>query len=176
MNRWLDSELCVKRDWDWHPRTIESAKGDPEASLLRSDYRKSRIEVEVQFGNVARYTYDVYKMAIAMALDTADVGIMVLLMKRFANMTGGNIAYYERAVRELSRSKMTLIVPLAVIGIEPQDWDARTYPASSSAPKATASIINKARKLRGQTPVLPGSREDEVMSLDRLRQLATRVA
>ena len=64
----------------------------------------------------------------------------------------------------------------AVIGIEPQDWDARTYPASSSAPKATASIINKARKLRGQTPVLPGSREDEVMSLDRLRQLATRVA
>ena len=59
MNHWLDRELCIRRDWDYHPLIIESDPGDPNRSRLRSDYRRSRIEVEVQFGNVARYAYDV---------------------------------------------------------------------------------------------------------------------
>lgn len=29
MNRWLDHELCVKRDWEWHPLIIHS---DPTSS------------------------------------------------------------------------------------------------------------------------------------------------
>jgi len=100
MNRWLDNELCVNRDWDWHPLVIETDPADREhRSQLRSDFRKSRIEVEVQFGNVARYAYDVYKMAISLALEQADVGIQVVCSKRFAAITGGNIAYFERAVR-----------------------------------------------------------------------------
>jgi hypothetical protein len=166
----------VKRDWDWHPRTIESERGDPEASLLRSDYRKNRIEVEVQFGNIARYTYDVYKMAISMALGTADVGIMVLLMKRFANMTGGNIAYYERAIRELARSKMTLIVPLAVIGIEPDDWDFKKYQPETSAPIVSARVINKARKARGQPPVPKEAETEEIVSVGHVRRILREIA
>jgi hypothetical protein len=54
MNQWLDNELCVRRDWEWHPLIIESGVGvSGQASQLRSDFRKARIEVEVQFGNVA---------------------------------------------------------------------------------------------------------------------------
>lgn len=59
-------------------------------------------------------------MAISLALGRADVGIQVVCTKRFAAITGGNIAYYERAVRELEQSRLTLIVPLVVIGIEPE--------------------------------------------------------
>lgn len=168
----------IKRDWDWRPLIIDP---DPEnkdrRSLLRSDYRKSRIEVEVQFGNVARYAYDVYKMAIAMALGQSDVGMMVVCTKKFAGITGGNIAYYERAVRELERSRLTLIVPLAVIGIEPEQWITDAYPPESEAPEVTAKTINEARKKRGEPPVPEDAERDESdLSLDDLRRIAARVA
>jgi hypothetical protein len=177
MNKWLDQELCVVRDWDWHPLIIDSDPSNPTAtSRLRSDFRKSRIEVEVQFGNVARYTYDVYKMAISLSLDKADVGLMVVCTKRFAEITGGNIAYFERAVRELHQSRMTLIVPLAVIAIEPDTWDASTFLPEASAPAVTAATINKARKQRGQGEVSPDGEDEPEPSLEEIRRLVKRIA
>lgn len=177
MNRWLDNELCVKREWDWHPLIIDADPNDAgRGSQLRSDFRKDRIEVEVQFGNVARYAYDVYKMAISMALQHADVGIQVVCTKKFAAITGGNIAYYERAVRELEQSRLTLIVPLVVIGIEPEKWIIDSYPPESAAPDVTAAVINSARKKRGASPVLEEESGDEILSLRDLERIAARVA
>lgn len=178
MNHWLDNELCVKRDWDWHPLIIDADPNDvSRRSQLRSDFRKARIEVEVQFGNVARYAYDVYKMAIAMALDHSDVGIMVVCTKKFAGITGGNIAYFERAVRELERSRLTLIVPLVVIGIEPEQWIMDGYPPENQAPKVTADVVNASRKKRGAPPVMEEVEAEEAsLSLRHLRRIAVRVA
>jgi len=176
MNRWLDDQLAVQRDWDWHPLIIEADPKDKSRnSQVRSDFRKTRIEVEVQFGNVARYAYDVYKMAISLALGNADVGLMVVCTKQFANITGGNIAYFERVVRELERSRLTLIVPLVVLGIEPHNWIAERYPPASDAPKTTAADINRARKARGQAEVPPDAGKDD-LTLDELRILAAWVA
>jgi len=176
MNHWLENELCIKRDWDWHPLIIETDPDDREhRSQLRSDFRKARIEVEVQFGNVARYAYDVYKMAISLALERADVGIQVVCTKRFAAITGGNIAYFERAVRELERSRLTLIVPLAVIGIEPEQWIVDAYPPEADAPNVTAATINAARKKRGEASVPKEAEQDDSLSLDDLRRLSARV-
>jgi hypothetical protein len=177
MNRWLDRELCIERDWEWHPLVIEADPGDPKRrSQIRSDYRKGRIEVEVQFGNVARYAYDVYKMAIAMALGQSDVGIMVVCTKKFGSITGGNIAYFERAVRELERSRLTLIVPLVVIGIEPETWIIDTYPPEKEAPNVTAEMINAVRTARGLPPVPKEAENESSLSLDDLKRIATRVA
>ena len=178
MNQWLDNELCIVRDWDWHPLIIESDPTDTtRKSLLRSDFRKDRIEVEVQFGNVARYAYDVYKMAIAMALEHSDVGIMVVCMKRFAGITGGNIAYFERAVRELEQSRLTLIVPLVVIGIEPETWITDGFLPEHSAPRATAEMINAARRRRGEQPVVPDGEElESSWSVPKLEQLVKHLA
>ncbi|MGB8411657.1 MAG: BglII/BstYI family type II restriction endonuclease [Candidatus Binatus sp.] len=178
MNYWLDYQLCVKRDWDWHPLIIKADPDDPgHSSRLRSDFRKDRIEVEVQFGNVARYAYDVYKMAISMALGQADVGIQVVCTKKFAEITGGNIAYYERAKRELEKSRLTLIVPLVVIGIEPERWITSGYPPEGEAPVVTAADINAARKERGAPPVPEGGDEDESsLSVDDLVRIVARVA
>lgn len=178
MNKWLDNELCVQRDWDWHPLVIDP---DPEDrarnSQLRSDFRKSRIEVEVQFGNVARYAYDVYKMAISMALGHVDVGIQVVCSKRFASITGGNIAYFERAVRELERSRLTLIVPMVVIGIEPETWIIDGYPPEGNAPKVTAKNINAARRARGEPPVPPeAEQESDMLPLRRIKRLSSLAA
>jgi hypothetical protein len=178
MNRWLDNELCVKRDWDWHPLVIETDPTDKEhRSQLRSDFRKARIEVEVQFGNVARYAYDLYKMAISLALEQADVGIQVVCSKKFAAITGGNIAYFARAVRELERSRLTLIVPLVVIGIEPENWIVEAYPPEAEAPNVNAGIINVARKKRGEAPVPKGAENTENrLPLSELRRISARIA
>lgn len=171
MNHWLDNELCVKRDWDWHPLIIETDPEDREhRSQLRSDFRKARIEVEVQFSNVARYAYDVYKMAISLALGRADVGIQVVCTKRFAAITGGNIAYYERVVRELERSRLTLIVPLVVIGIEPEAWIIDGYPPEAEAPLVTAQTINAARRARGEAPISDDVGPKDSLSLAVLRR------
>lgn len=179
MNDWLTWQLAAERDWESHPLIIDADPQDPSRnSHMRSDFRKSRIEVEVQFGNVARYAYDVYKMAISMALDHADVGMMVVGTKAFAAITGGNIAYYERAVRELERSRLTLIVPLAVVGIEPDTWDLESFPPESEAPIATVAAIKAARAARGALPVEVSEPEegDQAISLEELRKLVARIA
>lgn len=170
-------ELCIKRDWDWHPLILDADPEDAsQPSQLRSDFRKDRIEVEVQFGNVVRYAYDVYKMAISMDLDQADVGIMVVCTRRFAEITGGNIAYFERAVRELERSRPTLIVPLVVIGIQPEKWITDAYPPEDQAPKVTAAMVNAVRKKRG-VPLEPKeAQEESPLSLEDLERIAARVA
>ncbi|RWD70194.1 BglII/BstYI family type II restriction endonuclease [Mesorhizobium sp.] len=177
MNKWLDNELCIKRDWDWHPLIIDADPDDKDRkSQLRSDFRRDRIEVEVQFGNVARYAYDVYKMAISMALERADVGIQVVCTKKFAAITGGNIAYFERAVRELERSRLTLIVPLVVIGIEPDNWILSGYPPESAAPNVAAKDINAARAARGKAPVPDVPDDATDWSIPDLERVMQRVA
>jgi hypothetical protein len=175
MNHWLSRALCIEHDWDWHPLIIdvEPESGKPQ-SQLRSDFRKARIEVEVQFGNVARYAYDVYKMAIAMALGHCDVGIMVVCTKAFAAITGGNIAYYERAVRELEHSRLTLIVPLAVIGIEPEALISDSHPSEDEAPRVTAEMINAVRRRRGRAPVPENSEVESLWPIGKLRKIAGR--
>lgn len=176
MNQWLDDQLCIKRDWDWHPLIIEADPQDKtKKSQVRSDFRKSRIEVEVQFGNVARYAYDVFKMAISLAQNHADVGVLVVCTKKFAGITGGNIAYFERVKRELQRSRLTLIVPLVVLGIEPEDWDEAKYLPEGDAPVVRRADINAARKRRGLAPV-PKEAEEVDVPFDVLRSLAARVA
>jgi len=127
MNDWLTYELCTRRDWEWHPLT------DGRGAQLRSDFRKARIEVEVQFGNIARYAYDLVKMGIAIARERAEVGLLVVPTRRFADVIGSNLAHFERVVREVRL--MPLAIPLVVLGIEPECWDVRTYPAADEAPR-----------------------------------------
>jgi len=133
MNDWLTYELCVRRGWEWHPLTDGAENG----AQLRSDFRKARIEVEVQFSNVARYAYDLCKMAIAIALDHADVGLLVVPTGRFKAIMGSNLAYFERVARELRLMRSTVQIPLVVLGIEPEHWNAADYLPASLAPRPT---------------------------------------
>jgi len=53
MNRWLDDQF-QQLEWEKHPRIVRGTN-------LEADYRKNRIQIEVQFGNMARWTYDILK-------------------------------------------------------------------------------------------------------------------
>ena len=110
MNRWLDDQF-KPRGWEWHPKIVPG-------TFLAGDYRKDRIQIEVQFGNMARWTYDILKFQICYSQDIIDVGILALPMQSLALQIGENIAYFERVSRELPHAKSSITLPILVIGLE----------------------------------------------------------
>lgn len=84
---------------------------------LRYDYRKNNIQVETQFGNVARYYTDIIKLEAAFQEGIIDYGILILPTKERAEIIGSNIAYYKRAVKELKELRDIISCPIVVYGI-----------------------------------------------------------
>jgi len=110
MNRWLDDQF-KPLDWEWHPSIVPGTH-------LAGDYRKDRIQIEVQFGNMARWTYDILKFQICYSQDIIDVGILAVPMQSLAKEIGENIAHFERVSRELPHAKLSITLPILVIGLE----------------------------------------------------------
>ena len=113
-NTLLDKEFGARR-WELHP----SVTGDTVTEIA-ADYKKDRVQVEVQFGNMARWYTDVFKFQVSYSLGHIDVGVLVVPMQRFANTIDENVAYYERVVRELPYAKMSITLPIWIVGIEPE--------------------------------------------------------
>lgn len=113
MNAWLEEEFG-KMGWEVHPLIIEG-------SNLAADFRKDRIQVEVQFGNMARWTYDVFKFQVSYSQDMIDVGILAVAKAWFCPYINSNVAQYERVIRELPHAKLSITLPILVIGMEPDD-------------------------------------------------------
>jgi hypothetical protein len=114
MNHWFDDEFG-QRQWEVKPFVT-----DKKITELRADYKKQRVQVEVQFGNAARAICDIFKMQISYSLGLIDVGVLILPMKDFSKTMGENIAHFERVARELPYAKMSITLPILVIGIAPQ--------------------------------------------------------
>ena len=114
MNKWFEKEF-QDREWEVHPFVT-----DEKISQLKADYKKKRVQVEVQFGNMARAIYDVFKMQVSYSQDRIDVGVLIVPMKDFADTIDENIAHFERVARELPYAKMSITLPILVIGIAPK--------------------------------------------------------
>ncbi len=97
--------------WEWHPSIVPGTH-------LAGDYRKDRVQIEVQLGNMARWTYDILKFQICYSQDIIDVGILAVPMHSLAKEIGENIAYFERVQRELPHAKLSISLPILVIGLE----------------------------------------------------------
>jgi len=54
------------------------------------------------------------------SLGLIDVGVLILPMKDFSKTMGENIPHFERVARELPYAKMSITLPILVIGIAPQ--------------------------------------------------------
>jgi len=113
MNALLNDEF-KKKGWDCQPLVTKD-----NVTGIKADYKKDRVQVEVQFGNMARWYTDVFKFQVSYSLGLIDVGVLVVPMQEFANTIDENIAYYERVVRELPYAKMSITLPIWVVGISP---------------------------------------------------------
>jgi hypothetical protein len=102
------------RGWDCQPPVTED-----KVTGIKADYKKARVQVEVQFGNMARWYTDVFKFQVSYSLGLIDVGVLVVPMQAFANTIDENVAHYERVVRELPYARMSITLPIWVVGIAP---------------------------------------------------------
>jgi len=113
LNKLLDTAFKA-RGWECQPPVTED-----KVTNIKADYKKDRVQVEVQFGNMARWYTDVFKFQVSYSLGLIDVGVLVVPMQKFANTIDENVAHYERVIRELPYAKMSITLPIWVIGIQP---------------------------------------------------------
>lgn len=121
LNDNIDAEFRA-RHWEAQNRIVSSDNQFGLSTGLKGDFKKGRLHVEVQFGNMARWYTDVFKFQLSYALSEIDVAVLVVPMQSFSNMIDENIAYFERIERELPAAKMSLTLPILVIGVVPDDW------------------------------------------------------
>ncbi len=105
-------ETFRTRGWEVHPRIISES-----TSQLAADFKKGKIQVEIQFGNMARWYTDVFKFLLSYSADDIEVGVLAVPMQATAARIDENVVHYERVVRELPHAKMGITIPIWVLGL-----------------------------------------------------------
>ena len=105
-------EAFRQRGWEIRPRIISTAK-----SNLASDFKKGKVQVEVQLGNMARWYTDVFKFLLSYSADDIEIGVLAVPVQATAKQIDENIANYERVTRELPHAKMGITLPIWVLGL-----------------------------------------------------------
>ncbi len=120
MNTYFDRRFAVDLGWDYHPFATKIPN-----SNLRADFRKNfsglSVQMEVQLGNMARWYSDVFKFQAAYSEQLIQVGVSVVPMGSLARKIDENIAYFERARKELPSARLSITLPILLVGLEPDD-------------------------------------------------------
>ena len=72
-------QALKKHGWNVTPKIISKSE-----SHLAADAKKGKIQLEVQFGNMARWYTDVFKFLLSYSADDIEVGILVVPMQQTA--------------------------------------------------------------------------------------------
>jgi hypothetical protein len=119
-NAYFDRRFGIDLGWDYHPL----ATNIPESNL-RADFRKRfgqlGIQVEVQFGNMARWYTDIFKFQAAYSQGLIDLALSLVPMASLARRIDSNVVQFERAKRELPSAELSITLPILLVGIEPDD-------------------------------------------------------
>jgi hypothetical protein len=141
MNIYFDRRFAIDAGWQHHPLATKIA-----ASALRADFRKSfgalAVQVEVQFGNMARWYSDIFKFQTAYSQGLIQAAISILPTASLARRTDSNVANFERAVRELPSAELSITLPILVIGLEP-DFATAVIDVSKSGFSAVKDLTGK---------------------------------
>lgn len=120
LNTYFDRVLGRENNWDYHPLATRI-----RGSKLAADFRKAfpgiRIQAEVQFGNMSRWYSDIFKFQTAYSQELIDLALCIVPMASLANRIDSNVANYERVCRELPFAKLSITIPILVIGVEPDE-------------------------------------------------------
>lgn len=90
-------------------------------SYNQTDFVKSRIAIEVQFGKYSFVAFDLFVKHMAFYVgDVIDVGVEILPMKELQENMSSGVAYYERELYNVIRQGRGVpAVPLVLVGIAP---------------------------------------------------------
>ena len=120
MNVYFDRRMAIDGQWQHHPLATRIA-----SSGLRADFRKEfgdvAVQVEVQFGNMARWYSDIFKFQTAYSQELAQVAVSIVPVGSLGRRINSNVAHYERALRELPSAELSITLPILLIGLESDD-------------------------------------------------------
>jgi hypothetical protein len=118
LNVYFDRRLAIDLGWEHHPLATDIVE-----SGLRADFRKSfsdlSVQMEVQFGNMARWYSDIFKFQTAYSQELTQAAVSILPMGVLGRRIDSNIAHYERALRELPSANLSITLPILLVGLEP---------------------------------------------------------
>lgn len=122
MNTYFERLFVTEHEWEFHPLATRI----PD-SKLTADFRKKFvgpsdeelvIQVEVQFGNMGKWYSDIFKFQSAYSDKYAHVGLSIVPMHEMAKLIDSNVAYFERARRELPSAELSITLPILLLGLE----------------------------------------------------------
>lgn len=138
LNTYFDRVLSVEHNWRFHPLAT-----DITDSGLRADFFKQTgdlaIQAEIQFGNIARWYSDVFKFQTAYSQGLINIGLSIVPKYELAVRIDQNVANYERAVRELPSAKLSITLPILLLGLFP-DKDTPVVDVSKTRFKSRRDI------------------------------------
>lgn len=79
---------------------------------------KDNVGLCIQTGNIGRFYADMLKLQTLYLNGKIDSAIFIIPTNEAAKIMGGNLANYERVIRELELYKKIITVPIHVIGLD----------------------------------------------------------
>ncbi len=123
---WLTEDVKLVRQTvalpaDEQREIIEGAGAEPIYSFNQTDFQKSRVAIEVQFGKYSFISYDLFVKHMAFYVgDKIDVGVEILPMKSMQTGMSSGPGYYEKAIYDVVRQGRGVpAVPLVIVGVVP---------------------------------------------------------
>lgn len=114
------------QDFGWKAEP-HASPNDSEDSL-RLDFEKIfeneeeeedslKVRIEVEFGNVASSYRNYFKFQLSYSYDFADICVLIVPTNKLANRIDSGVSNYEKTLRELPAAKLSITVPVLVIGL-----------------------------------------------------------
>ncbi|TDQ82019.1 restriction endonuclease BglII [Dongia mobilis] len=117
MNTYFDRRFAVDLGWKYHPLAT-AIKNSNLAADFQKQFGNLTIQAEIQFGNMARWYSDIFKLQAAYSNSLIQLGLLVVPMAEMAKVTDSNVAQFERASRELPAANLSITLPIMLVGLE----------------------------------------------------------
>ena len=117
LNTYFDKRFVCELGWAYHPDATRITDSGLKADF-RTQFNGLRVQTEVQFGNMARWYSDIFKFQTAYSQNLIDMGLCIVPMSSLALRIDSNITNYERCIRELPSAKLSITLPILLIGLE----------------------------------------------------------
>lgn len=138
--------------WDSEPFVTPDTNQD----ALRADFRKTFLslggqsitaQIEVEFGNIASSYRNYFKFQLSFSYGLTDICVLIVPSQKLANRIDSGVANFEKATREIPQAKLSVTVPILVIGLFDRDesgnlvkeWDIK----ATGTPLEVAKNSNK---------------------------------
>jgi hypothetical protein len=111
----------VQQKPDEQKRIIEESGATPILSYHQTDYVKSRVAVEVQFGKYAFIEFDLFAKHLGFYLgNDIDLGVEIVPAKSLQEKMSSGPGYFERTLTHVLRQgRASPSVPFIMLGITP---------------------------------------------------------